>query len=87
MACSGYTTGDFKSDKKRQRRRESLNHYNTAILSDGDGSQALGRSHGARCREDLLQLFQCAADSLDAKQVPEKGLDEVPTDKDIDVLV
>lgn len=35
-----------------------------------------------RC-EDLLELLKTASDSLDTNQIPNKSLDEIPTDENL----
>lgn len=35
-----------------------------------------------RC-EDLLELLKTTSDSLDTNQIPNKSLDEIPTDEDL----
>jgi len=56
-------------------------------LLDGDGLQLGGRLDWVRGVEDNFEFLEGTADSLDAKEVPDDTLDDVPSDEDEDVVV
>ena len=57
------------------------------MLGDGDDALLLGRGNRVRRGEDLVELLERAPVGLDGEQVPDEGLDTVPADEDVDVLV
>ncbi|CAG8643614.1 2892_t:CDS:2 [Acaulospora colombiana] len=59
----------------------------TSRLLDGNGLALGGGTDGIRSLEDGFEFFKGTADSFDAKEVPEDGLDNVPSDEDEDVSV
>jgi hypothetical protein len=44
-----------------------------------------GGADGVAGGKDLLELFEGTTVGLDAKQVPDSGLDQVPSDEDLKV--
>jgi hypothetical protein len=76
--------------QKFLRKRTALSIVNdgdTSRTLDGDGLALSGGTDGIRSLEDGFEFFKGTADGFDAKEVPEDGLDDVPSDEDEDVSV
>lgn len=56
-------------------------------MLDGDGLELGGGTDWVGGLEDGFELFKSTADSFDAKQVPEDGLADIPSDEDEDIVV
>lgn len=55
------------------------------VVLDRDDHLLLGLLDWVRCAEDLLELLEGTANSLDRGEVPNDGFDDVPTDEDLHV--
>ncbi len=52
-------------------------------MLEGNGLSLGGSLDWIRSVEDNLEFFQSTADSLDAKEVPDDGFDDIPSDEDL----
>jgi len=86
----------MRCDNPAARRRPSnscqkilrlVNNDTVAARLDGDDLLDLGRGHRVGRGEDLIELLERAPVGLDGEEEPEDGLDDVPADEHVDVVV
>lgn len=64
-----------------------VNKSDIASRCNRNSAFQLARLHRIALVEDLLELLERTAHSLDGDEVPDRGLEHVPSDEDEDVVV
>lgn len=80
---------DTTEDEGKGRDEETLLRadLDDAVVGDGHSAFLLGRLDRVGRGEDLVELLERPPVGLDREEVPDDGLDDVPADEHVDVLV